>query len=102
MSEIEAAKRLLDLELPDNDSGATTVRGYLVELIKVAWDEKRPFGNSGWHYDLYAPMAKAGLVSATLDEDGYVDDFPDDEKRKAEALLFAAIDELGRTPEALS
>lgn len=69
---------LLDLALPENDAGAATVRDYLIELVRVLWreeagfDSKRPFGNSGWQYDLYGPMVKAGMVSGEFDGDGDV------------------------------
>jgi hypothetical protein len=91
-------QQLLDLPLPDNDSGASTVRGYLVALLSTLWREedrfsgKRPFGNSGWQYDLYKPMILAGLVDGQIDEDGYIEraDVP-----TADKLLLAAIAALG-------
>lgn len=55
-----------------------TVRDYLRVLLTTLWSEqeefsgKRPFGNSGWEYDLYAPLIKAGHIEGSLDEDGYV------------------------------
>lgn len=93
-----AARQLLDLALPPNDSGARTVRGYLTALLETLWTEeegfsgKRPFGNSGWQYDLYAPMARAGLVTATFDGDGFLDTFDD---AAADTMILAAIRELG-------
>jgi hypothetical protein len=45
-------RQLLDLPLPENDSGASTVRGYLLALLTELFREvdgfsgKRPFGNS--------------------------------------------------------
>lgn len=90
-------QELLDLPLPGNDSGADTVRGYLVALLAELWREgegfsgKRPFGNSGWQYDLYGPMVKAGIVPGTLDEDGFLDDLPRESERKASELVAAAI-----------
>lgn len=93
-----AVDQLLALELPPNDSGATTVRGYLVELLAELWrtedlfSGKRPFGNSGWQYDLYTPMVKAGLTPGHLDIDGYVEDM---DTAEADALITAAIYSLG-------
>lgn len=90
----EAARRLLDLELPPNPSGATNVRGYLQALLQKLWtleanfSGKRPFGYSGWQFDLYAPMIAAGLVSGTLDESGAVDSIDD---QAADELVQAAI-----------
>lgn len=49
---------VLNCPLEENDSGADTVKGYLKALLFTLWDEdegfsgKRPFGNSGWEYDL--------------------------------------------------
>lgn len=84
------AETLLSLPLPDNDAEAATVRDYLVALLLVTWEDgpKRPFGNSGWHYDLYAPMVKAGLIPGELDSDGYVEDV---DTRAADALVVEAI-----------
>jgi len=98
-------QQVLDLPLPDNDSGASTVRGYLIALLTELWQEgegfsgKRPFGNSSWEYDLYAALGKAGAISGlTFDEDGYLNQFPDDSKREADALILAAISSLGEAP----
>lgn len=95
-------QELLDLPLlPGNDSGAATVRGYLVALLSNLWEEeegfsgKRPFGNSGWQYDLYVPMVQAGMVPGTVDADGYVDDFPQASRKMADDLILAAIETLG-------
>jgi hypothetical protein len=93
---------LLDLELPENDSGATTVRGYLAALLAELWREeadfsgKRPFGNSSWQGDIYQPMIRAGIVPGTFDEDGYLDTFTQDAERQADKLILAAISALGR------
>jgi hypothetical protein len=99
MTDIDpTAKRLLDLPLDDNDAGAATVRDYLIELLRMFWSGgedfvKRPFGNSGWQYEIYAPMVAAGLVKGALDEDGYVEDA---DTRAADALMDAAIQALGQ------
>lgn len=51
---------VLALALPSNDAGADTVKEYLVELLSTLWNEgegfsgKRPFGTSGWEYELTA------------------------------------------------
>jgi len=68
----------LELRL-DSDAGDNiTVRQYLYELLKTLWAEgeafsgKRPFGNSGWEYDLYKPLIAAKLIDGELDADGLV------------------------------
>jgi len=60
-------------------SDELTIRGYLHMLLSALWrDEecfsgKRPFGSSGWKYDIYAPLIRAGLVEGKLDEYNLVD-----------------------------
>ena len=63
----------------DSDAGSDlTVRDYLRTLLMTLWAEgegfsgKRPFGNSGWEYDIYRPLIAGGFVPGALDEDGYV------------------------------
>jgi hypothetical protein len=96
-----AAPRILDLPLGDNDAGAATVRDYLIKLLGEVWKDgegfsgKRPFGNSGWEYELYRPLVAAGLVDGELDEQGYISDVDD---TAADQLIAAAIRELGGTP----
>lgn len=71
--------RVLALPMGPNESGAQTIRGYLVELVKEVWDQeegfsgKRPFGNSGWQSDLYLPLVRAGMIHGSIDTDGYLD-----------------------------
>lgn len=98
----EQVRATLDAPMPDpNDADAATVRDYLVALLLRVWDEaegfsgKRPFGNSGWQQDVYEALAHAGLVTATFDEDGYLDEIPDDQQILAETLVLCAIRELG-------
>lgn len=95
------AKRVLDLPMQQNDAGAKTVRQYLVRLAREVWikDEcfsgKRPFGNSGWKWDLYLPLVKAGLIDGRFDEDErWLEEV--DEPAGSE-LIIAALDELEET-----
>jgi hypothetical protein len=87
-------KDILDLELPRNDAGAKTVRDYLKKLLLQVWIEdegfsgKRPFGNSGWKYEIYAAMVKGGVVAGKFDTDGYLDDVED---AAADELIQDAI-----------
>ena len=91
-------QELLDLPLPENDSEASTVRGYLVALLDAIWRQeegfsgKRPFGNSSWQYDLYGPMIQAGIITGRLDEYGYAEEC---DNEHAGALILAAIQALG-------
>jgi hypothetical protein len=98
MTEKLTPQQVLDLALPDNDSGKDTVRGYLIALLAGVWrdgecfDGKRPFGNSSWEYDLYGPLVRAGMVTGTFDRDGDLVDLDDD---AANALIADAIQSLG-------
>lgn len=92
-----AARQLLDLPLPPNASGAATVRGYLTELLVIAWESGsalHPFGNSGWQHDLYEPMTRAGLAAISYDEAGYATG-SNAGYAEADQLILAAIRELG-------
>lgn len=89
---------LLDLPLPENDSGARTVRGYLKALLDALWRQgegfggKRPFGNSSWKHDLYVPMVRAGIVPGVIDEQhDYLDEFAPEARAQADELILAAI-----------
>lgn len=92
------ARQILDLPMQPNDADAATVRDYLIALLRQVWIDnecfsgKRPFGSSGWDWDLYAPLAKAGLVEAEFDGDG---NFAGCHYRTADKLILAAIDQLG-------
>lgn len=59
----------LDLRIDSSDAGDDiTVRDYLRTLLTTLWEEgegfsgKRPFGNSGWEFDILIPLAVAGFV----------------------------------------
>lgn len=81
-------KQALDVQL-FGEFEELTVRHYLQLLMTTLWNEqegfsgKRPFGNSGWDYDLYAPLIKAGFIKGTLDEDGYVETMGSEQKAHA-------------------
>ena len=67
---------ILSLPMGKNDADAETVGDYLVELLLSLWIQgegfsgKRPFGNSGWEYELYYPLVKAGVIWGEINEDG--------------------------------
>lgn len=94
MTTTPTGRDVLDLALSDNDSGEHTVRGYLIRLLAMVWEDgegfngKRPFGNSGWQGDFGEAFIKAGWVSGALDEDGWVDDVDD---QAVNALIHSAI-----------
>lgn len=65
-----------------------TLREYLKELLTELWEKedgfsgKRPFGNSGWQYDVYCSLVKAGYLEGTLDEEGYLEEVDDNQAKK--------------------
>ena len=69
------ADKVLDLELPENDAGAETVREYLKTLLFMVLTEeegfsgKRPFGNSGWIFELQVPIDESNLVPDEIARD---------------------------------
>lgn len=87
---------ILDLKMEPNDANADTVRTYLKKLLLMVWQKdesfsgKRPFGNSGWKYDIYNTLAIHGVIQGEIDEDGDVD-IPQTEYPKADALISDAI-----------
>jgi len=84
----------LDLRMCDNDAQAKTIRQYfkllLIRLIeeKEGFSGKHPFGNSGWAYDLYAPLIKANIITGEFDSDGFVERVNEE---KADKLLIELI-----------
>ena len=88
---------ILNLPMQPNDAGAATIRDYLKALLKKLWNEedgfsgKRPFGNSGWQYDLYPPLIKAGIVTGTLDKYGHINEI---DQPRANELIIDAIGDL--------
>jgi hypothetical protein len=89
---------ILDLPMQSNDTDAVTIREYLIKLLHTLWSEgegfsgKRPFGNSGWEYELYIALIKGGAVKGNFDEFGDIGDF---DKPAAGAAIFSAINFLG-------
>lgn len=75
----ETNKNIGSLEFYCNDLGKKiSIHDYLIELLKTLWEEqdefsgKRPFGNSGWDYDLIGCLIANHIIEGKLDEDGYV------------------------------
>jgi len=73
---------ILDLKFYSNDLYRTvTVKEYFYELLKTFWEEKenfsgkRPLGNSDWDGDLIKLLIENELISGTLDQNGYIDDY---------------------------
>jgi hypothetical protein len=88
---------VLNARVEGGEIGTCTVRDYLLTLLETLWQEKggfsgkRPFGNSNWEFDLYKALVEAGLVTGTIDDDGYLFEVEDDE---ADELIAQAISSL--------
>jgi hypothetical protein len=88
-------EEMLNLKIESHDHPKDmTIRGLLKELLRTLWSEgesfsgKRPFGNSGWEFDIYLPLVKAGCVTGVIDSDGYVDSF---DTKEADDLVLKII-----------
>lgn len=92
-------QEILALPMGENDVKASTIKNYLKALLAVLWKEeqgfsgKRPFGTSGWQWDVYAALVKADLIDGTLDEDGNLG-LGSFDRREADALIQSAIEAL--------
>lgn len=93
-------EEILDLPMEENDAGAATIRDYLKALLRVLWREgesfggKRPFGNSGWEWELYKTLAANCVIDVLFDDYGDMEEISDVEERKANTLIFDAIEAL--------
>lgn len=92
-------QQLLALPLEENDAGAATVGQYLIILAHKVWSEgegfsgKRPFGNSGWHCDLWKTFIKHDVVRGEIDEEGDVASIDDWSFDSAMISIFAFLRE---------
>ena len=76
LENVPELKKALEVRF-DSDAGDNiTVRDYLFELLDTLWFEeegfngKRPYVNSGWQYDVYHALAKAGFIASTTNRWG--------------------------------
>lgn len=80
---------ILGLPMGPNDVDASTVREYLIELLRAAKSLKSPWGNSDWDTRLFIAFAAGGLLEMEYFDDGYY--VKDYDKRRANELFDAAI-----------
>lgn len=91
-------RRVLDVKMQPNDANVETIRDYLIKLLSLLWaygdhfPSKKPFGNSGWEYDLYEALVRAGLISGVIADGDYLDEF---DKEAGDRLIEKAIKALG-------
>lgn len=113
-------QEILDLKVDDE----LTIRSYLelllITLLKEgeSFSGKRPFGNSGWEYDLYDALAKAGLIHGRWckevegdwqeiswenvskdDPDAEFEGIDSNDVPKAEKIILNCIKEIFKKPE---
>lgn len=88
---------VLKMPMQENDAGVDTIGEYFHSLLETLWKEgegfsgKRPFGNSGWQYEIYHALVKNGVVSGEVDE---YDDLVDFDENKCDQIVFKLIDEV--------
>ena len=89
---------ILDLQFYSEDlSKELSIKQYLQELLLTLWKEKegfsgkRPFGNGGWEFDIYACLIKNNIIEGRFDEDGFIEDVDDE---KGYAIILEAIKSL--------
>ena len=94
-------KEYAKIPMQENDAGAKTIGEYLEKLLLTLWDEedgfsgKRPFGNSGWKWEVYNALISAKVVKGKLDEDGDIEEvdfsMADDVVRNIIIALFSEL-----------
>lgn len=88
------AHDVLRCKMVPNDANAGTVRDYLKALLLKVWGEgegfsgKRPFGNSGWEYEVYESLGAEGFIDVSIDDWG---DMVIEDPRAADRLILDAI-----------
>lgn len=66
---------ILDYKYIFEDADADCLRDYFYTLVHTLWCEgegfsgKRPFGNSGWEYDIYNALVTMGAVKGKFEYD---------------------------------
>lgn len=91
---------LLDVifEADSHNGSYMSLREWLKSLLATLWEEgegfsgKRPFGDSGWDWQLYADLANASpQFRETINARYYDEEMEDFDEAKAEELISDAI-----------
>ncbi len=90
---------ILDIKMTsrDVDIEDLTIGQYLTELLCKMWEEgesfngKRPWGNSGWQFDVYKTLIREGVIAGTLDDEGCIDELHYDQIKRADLLITEAV-----------
>lgn len=104
-NDVDYSMSLIVLDCPmdpeANDAGASSVREYLAKIIQEVWmwedsfSGKRPFGNSGWKWDVYQALIDNDVVQTS---DGTLDTLIVERRREIDAWVVGAIWLMGRGP----
>lgn len=98
-SEVISGMTVLRVPMQQNDANADTIGAYLIRLGHECWlegegfDGKRPFGNSGWEYDVLEALVRANLIYGELD-DGCLLDIDEKTGNELIAKAFQALYDL--------
>lgn len=91
-------KNILGIPMEENDADASTIGEYLIRLLCALWTEgegfsgKRPFGNSGWEYEIYRSLVASKIVEGQIDEE--YGDLLDVNKKDANEIILETIKSL--------
>jgi hypothetical protein len=90
-------RQILDLPLEYDDTyGTTTVRGFLVAMLHSAFECGEVGGDSNWRRTLYFPLARAGCITGTFNDDDENKDYVENlDVEAGNRLIKLAIDALG-------
>lgn len=91
----EQVGRALQLPTQGGPREGAPVGEYLGSLLHMVWefgegfDGKRPFGDSGWQWEIYEVLLRAGLIPGTLTADGWAEEF---DRAAGDALITRCVD----------
>lgn len=93
-------RNILALPMGTNDADAQTIGQYIMLVGAEVFAEqedfsgKRPFGNSGWIFEVYEALIEAGILEGKVDEDGYLEECDNDEGDAIISQLFEYLKNL--------
>lgn len=88
---------ILNIQFVSIELGKITIRGYLCALLETLWEEKegfsgkRPFGNSGWDYDLILALVQNNIIEGKLDEFGCIIELDKSNEDFGNQIIFGCI-----------
>lgn len=91
-------QEILDIKFKCQDfCHKVTLKQYLKRQLLALWTEveqfsgKRPFGNSGWDWDIYAVLIRHDVIPGKLDSDGFIEEF---DHKEATKIMIGLINSL--------